>query len=53
MLANQIKRLSSILPSFTSKNLQITLTTTPKPKPELNEKLLFGVALSDHILEID
>jgi branched-chain amino acid aminotransferase len=39
--------------SFNAKNLKVTLTTTPKEKPELNEKLLFGTALSDHILEID
>ena len=39
--------------SFSSSQLKVTKTLSPKIKPVLNEKLLFGTALTDHMLEID
>ena len=50
MWFRNLNRLSS---TFFSKDLTIKLTSSLRPKPELNEKLLFGAALSDHMLEID
>ena len=39
-------------PSFKASDLQITKTTSFKPKPPLKE-LVFGKTLTDHMLEID
>ena len=50
MWLKQLHRRSS---TFFAKDLIIKKTTSAKPKPELNERLLFGTALTDHILEID
>lgn len=50
MWFRQLIRFSS---SFSSKDIKIRLTTAQKSKPVLNEKLLFGTALTDHLLEIN
>lgn len=48
-----LKNLTRLSSSFFAKDLVVKTTATPKQKPELNEKLLFGTALTDHMLEIN
>jgi len=43
---------SSTVPSFKYEDLKVTLTDSPKPKPDPNN-LVFGKAFSDHLLNID
>ena len=44
---------SRTISSFSSKLLSIETTTTPKLKPVLDDKLAFGMATSDYMLDID